>query len=85
MLTALTNPSFDSDSRRADWIKSLQKAWNSLLGKFLHIDVPESTPEEEKLREYYDKVVSKMELAIRQDKRGKLHLEGLDASSVTKL
>lgn len=85
MLVALTNPSFDSDSKRDGWVKTLQKSWNSFLGKLFNVDVPETTSEEEALKEYYDRVVSKMNLAIRKDKRGGLTLEGLEPSKVSKM
>lgn len=78
MLTALGNPSIDP-SKRNDWIKSVSKSWTHYLGKLFTVDIPEQTPEEEQLLEYYQRVVSKVKMGIRQDPRTKgLHLVGFN-------
>lgn len=81
MLVALTNPNAPDDAKRRSWVQTIQNSWNSYLGKLFTVDIPESTPEEDALLEYYKTRVSKMKLSIRQSKKG-LHLEGFDANDL---
>lgn len=78
MILALTTPSV-APEKRGEWSKSIQKNWKDYLSLKFNIEVPETTPEEELLKDYYDKVVSKLKPTIRKDRKtGKLNVTGLD-------
>jgi len=82
MLTALANPVIDP-SKRGDWAKEINRSWTNYLGKLFTVDIPEQTPEEEALLEYYQRVVSKVKIGIRKDRKtGGLHLEGLTTANL---
>lgn len=78
MLLAMTTPSIQQDKRQ-DWVKSIQENWKKYLSDLFYVEIPETTPEEEMLKEYYDRVVSKLKPSIKKDRKtGKLEVSGLD-------
>jgi hypothetical protein len=79
MLTAMTNPDITNDNKRNEWIRTIHNSWKDYIGKLLNVEVPENTPDEIALKEYYDKVVSKMAPKLSKDRRtGKLSVSGLE-------
>lgn len=80
MYLALTNPTIEDNSKRAEWSKEINKSWKYYLSKLFVFDLPKENPEEEALKEFYDRVVAKAKLTIRKDsKTGKLELTGTEA------
>lgn len=78
MLLALTTPTI-AQEKRGDWAKSIEKSWKGYLSGLFNYDLPETTPEEEQLKEYYERVVSKLSPTIRKDRKsGKLEVSGLE-------
>lgn len=79
MLIALTNPDIQDPTKRSDWARTIQKSWKQCLGHIFNIDVPEETPEETALKEYYERVVSKVKPTMRKDRKtGSLSVTGLE-------
>ena len=77
MYLALTNPVIDDQDKRSSWSKEVNKSWKTYLGRLFTVEIPEVNEEEEALKEYYDRVVSKAKLKIRKDnKTGKVEVTG---------
>ncbi len=81
MLTLLTNPAISDDSKRREWVKSVQSNWKNYLGLLFYTEIPEETKEEEQMRDYYNRVVSKLKPKLVKEEAG-LRLVGITAEDL---
>jgi hypothetical protein len=80
MLVALTNADIKDPVKKAEWARYINKSWRQYLSLLYYVESSEEYPEEERLKEYYDKVVSKTKLTIRKDRKTKnLIVSGIES------
>lgn len=79
MLQTLVTPTFKDEQGRSSWVEKVGEVWNEFLSSVLLFEMPKESPKETALREYYDRVISKLRpTAIKDQKTGKVTVSGID-------
>jgi hypothetical protein len=79
MLQAMVTPELKSESAKSSWIDEIKGSWDTYLARVLLYDIPKESPKERALRDYYDKVISKVRPVVTKNKKtGNLTVQGID-------
>jgi hypothetical protein len=79
MLQTLVAPDFKSDQAKTAWSDEVKEAWENYISKLLVYEIPKESQKDRALRDYYERVVSKMKPVVTKDKKtGRLSVTGID-------
>jgi hypothetical protein len=79
MLQLLVTPTIANEQARSSWTDQVKEIWDRYMANLLVYELPKESPKDAALKEYYDRVVSKMKPVVTKDKKtGKLLVSGID-------
>ena len=85
MMIAATNPSYPKAEDQREWVDRVKKVWKGLVGLTMHVKIPEHSDEENRMLEYYDKVVSKLRPKIQLTKKEGSNRKTLAVTGLSRL
>lgn len=78
MLQLLTNPQIQDSGKARQWVESVNDMWKEYLYDLYNVETSEVTKEEDDMKAYYDRVVSKFRPVLTKTEDGKLKVTGID-------
>jgi hypothetical protein len=79
MLITSSNPQFSDAAKHREWGQMSREVWKEYVGLLTNTEMSSKSAEDEKLLEYYERVVKHVKPSARMDKNGTIIVTGIDA------